>query len=409
MVCNGSMDAPKRDLMAAETAGIDLLESPGMREPLELAVARLGGTVESWQLAKLQHRPGAGSTGIFTVRLRVPDGGKRTEYVCITTAAVPECGLPLVRHDADAVPLTAWLYPSDPVLIGLPAACDPAAVGRSVFGGGEAELRMVSYRPLRRAVLEAVQGGRRVFLKVVRPDRAAQLLRRHRLLTDAGLPAPVATAGPADGVVVLSEAQGTHLARAIMNDGAAALAPETLLDLLKALPPEVLELSRRPAWAERAADYAKAAAAVLPTEQERIFALAGRVEELLAATDAGPVVPSHGDFYEANLLVDGGRITGLMDVDSLGPGHLVDDLACFLGHLAVLPAVHSGYVHVPAALERFAAVFDTVVDPAGLRGRAAGVALSLVAGAKTAGEGDGWQQDALQRLAIAEQLAADAT
>ena len=409
MVWNGTMDAPNQDVMATETAGIDLLESSEMREPLELAVATIGGAVQSWHLAKLQHRPGAGTTGIYTVRLRGNDGGDRTEYVCITTAAVPECGLPLVRLDGGTVPLTAWLYPSDPVLVGLPAACDPAAVGRSVFGGGDAELRMVSYRPLRRAVLEAVQGGRKVFLKVVRPDRAAQLLRRHRLLTDAGLPAPVATAGPADGVVVLTEAKGTPLARAIMNDGAAALAPETVLDLLKSLPVGVLELSRRPAWAERAADYAKAAAAVLPDEQERIFALAGRVEELLASTDAGPVVPAHGDFYEANLLVEGGRITGLMDVDSLGPGHLVDDLACFLGHLAVLPAVHTGYVHVPAALERFAAVFDTVVDPAGLRGRAAGVALSLVAGAKTAGEGDGWQQDALQRLAIAEGLAADAT
>jgi hypothetical protein len=97
-----------------------------------------------------------------------------------------------------------------------------------------------------------------------------------------------------------------------------------------------------------------------------------------------------------------------MDVDSLGPGHLVDDLACFVGHLAVLPAVHTGYVHIPAALERFCAVFETAVDPAGLRGRAAGVALSLVAGAKTADGGDGWQQDALQRLAVAEGLAADA-
>ncbi|MEV7646678.1 aminoglycoside phosphotransferase family protein [Arthrobacter sp. NPDC089319] len=402
------MEAPNQDVMATETAGIDLLESSEMREPLELAVATVGGAIQSWQLAKLQHRPGAGTTGIYTVRLRANDGVDRTEYVCITTAAVPECGLPLVRLDGGTVTLTAWLYPIDPVLVGLPAACDPAAVGRSVFGGGEAELRMVSYRPLRRAVLEAVQGGRKVFLKVVRPDRAVQLLRRHRMLTDAGLPAPVATPGPADGVVVLTEAEGTPLARAIMNDGAAALAPQTLLDLLNALPPGVLELSRRPAWAERAADYAKAAAAVLPDEQDRIFALAGRVEELLATTDSGPVVPSHGDFYEANLLVDGGRITGLMDVDSLGPGHLVDDLACFLGHLAVLPAVHAGYVHVPAALERFTAMFDTVVDPAGLRGRAAGVALSLVAGAKTAGEGDEWQQDALQRLAIAEGLAADA-
>ena len=43
MVCNGHMDAPNADLMATETAGIDLLESPGMREALELAVGTLGG------------------------------------------------------------------------------------------------------------------------------------------------------------------------------------------------------------------------------------------------------------------------------------------------------------------------------------------------------------------------------
>ena len=47
---------------------------------------------------------------------------------------------------------------------------------------------------------------------------------------------------------------------------------------------------------------------------------AARIIGLLPDTEPGPVVPSHGDFYEANLLVDGGEITGLLDVDAVGPG-----------------------------------------------------------------------------------------
>jgi hypothetical protein len=98
----------------------------------------------------------------------------------------------------------------------------------------------------------------------------------------------------------------------------------------------------------------------------------------------------------------------VLDVDSLGPGYRIDDLACFIGHLAVLPAVHEGYIHVPQAMERYLAAFDKAVDPAGLRARSAGVALSLVAGAKTFGQGEGWQRDALERLAIADRLAVEA-
>ncbi|MGC8035516.1 phosphotransferase, partial [Salmonella enterica] len=80
-------------------------------------------------------------------------------------------------------------------------------------------------------------------------------------------------------------------------------------------------------------------------------------------TQRGPVVPTHGDFYEANVLMQEETISCLLDVDSLGPGHRVDDLACFLGHVAVLPAVDSRYVHAPAALDRFARVFAQAVDP----------------------------------------------
>jgi aminoglycoside phosphotransferase (APT) family kinase protein len=123
-------------------------------------------------------------------------------------------------------------------------------------------------------------------------------------------------------------------------------------------------------------------------------------------------VPSHGDFYEANLLVSGGGVSGLLDVDAVGPGHLVDDLGCFLGHLLVLPSLDPGYIHVPAAAERFTAAFEEHVDPAALRARAAGVALTLVAGAKRRAAGAAsavpWRTDALQRLAAAEMLAASA-
>ncbi|WP_240974519.1 aminoglycoside phosphotransferase family protein [Crystallibacter degradans] len=402
------MNAPSRDLMRAETDGIDLLESTKMQQPLELAVGTLGASIQAWKLAKLQHRPGAGATGIYSVDVQVPDGTVRTEYVCITTSAVPDTSVPVVRLDDGTITLTAWLYPADPVLTGLPTACDSAAMARAAFGSGDADLRMVNYRPLRRAVLEASQGASRVFIKVVRPDKADALLRRHRLLTEAGLPSPELIPGPATGVVLLREVQGTPLAQALMNDGASQLDPDTLLELLDRLPVGVMKLSRRPAWAERAADYARAAAAALPQEQERIFRLEEKISKVLAETKPGPLVPTHGDFYEANLLIDGRTVTGVLDVDSLGPGHRIDDLACLIGHLAVLPAVHEGYVHVPQVMERYLRAFDEAVDPAGLRGRSAGVALSLVAGAKTFGQGEGWQLDALQRLTIAERLAAEA-
>ncbi|WP_442859150.1 phosphotransferase [Arthrobacter sp. CAN_A214] len=140
--------------------------------------------------------------------------------------------------------------------------------------------------------------------------------------------------------------------------------------------------------------------------------MSAAIDDLVRRTDPGPMVPSHGDFYEANLLMAGGRVSGLLDVDALGPGHLVDDLACFLGHLAVLPAVNRRYVHAPAALEHFGDAFERCVEPAALHARAAGVALTLVAGAKRrtadGSEAPGWAEDARARLDAAAALEARA-
>ncbi|MHA7292732.1 phosphotransferase [Arthrobacter sp. HLT1-21] len=417
--CSVAGPRPSTPDPGAEAAQLRLLEGDGAAEPLRLALATLGKQPTSWSLVQIHHRPGAGATGIYQVQIEAKGGLVATEFLCISTAALPANTPATVQLSSPdgATTLTVWEHPNDPLLPGLSWACDAASVGSTLFAGVQVtgrsaatvpDLATVSYRPLRRAVLIADFGGERRYLKVLRSGQGAHLAKRHRLLIDAGIPAPALIEVPAQDVLAMHPAAGTLLAELLMSDGAQSLQPRTLVNLLQNLPAGAMHLPDRPAWAVRVKDYARGAAAVLPGEQSRISALATRVHRLVAEVDAGPRVPSHGDFYEANLLITGDTVSGLLDVDALGPGHLVDDLACFVGHLAVLPAVDSRYTHIPQTLNRFLAVFDQEVHPAALRGRAAGVALTLVAGAKhraTARDPNSWQSDALQRLAIAESLA----
>jgi Ser/Thr protein kinase RdoA (MazF antagonist) len=281
-------------------------------------------------------------------------------------------------------------------------------VGQEVFcSAAPAELTEVSYRPTRRAVLRAAHGSRVRYLKVLRRDRAAALHARHRMLLAAGLPVPAPVEDPVRDVVVLRQLPGTPLAASVRRDGAAALHPEHVLALLDALPAAALELPARASWTDRVLDYGHAAAVALPEERARIERLATAIDEARRATDPGPVLPVHGDLYEANLLVGPaargtfGPVTGVLDVDAVGPGHRVDDLACLVAHLAVLPTVHDRYGHAPAAARRLLAGFDAAVDPVALRVRCAGVALSLVAGARRSG---GPPDRARRRLEIAEEF-----
>src|SRR5690606_12354653 len=178
--------------------------------------------------------------------------------------------------------------------------------------------------------------------------------------------------------------------------------------VLDHLPREAVELPRRPAWAERARHYAHAASVVLPEHRARIEALADGVEAALARTDPGPVVPTHGDLYEANLLMTDGRVSTLLDVDALGPGHRVDDLACLLAHVSVLPHLAPlTYPAVPAVLETWTAMCARRVDSGALHARAAGVVLSLIAGARRWCAAD-WRAEAEGRLAVAERWLAGA-
>jgi hypothetical protein len=259
-------------------------------------------------------------------------------------------------------------------------------------------------------VVEAIgPGGDRRFLKVVRPAATDALVHRHELLAGAA-PAPPVLAATADGVVVLPALAGTPMRGLLAGTegGPGDLPTPAALDaVLDALPSALVEAparSRRAAGDAlgRAADHAAVLGTVAP-------ALRGRLDDLTArlrAADPGehPEVPVHGDFYEAQLLVDGGAVVGLLDVDTAGRGHRIDDWANLLGHLVVLeqvlpdPAITARYRTelVAAALRRWPA--------AQLRLRVAAVLLGLATGPFRVQQPD-WPARTDARLELAEHWA----
>ncbi|MBG6085488.1 aminoglycoside phosphotransferase family protein [Zhihengliuella flava] len=368
---------------------------------------------------QLQHRPGAGVSALYSLR----DG---SGFVGLTTERLPESdaytqlripGWELAPVGYAPLTVTVWRHPDDPRLPGLATAAVPERA-ESALGQGDVLTRLetVAYRPLRRAVLRATFSTRPpavvervVYLKVMRPDQADALVERSRLLAEAGLPVPPVLAHHHDGVAAFAEVPGSSLSRLIMDDGAASLDPRDLIRLLDRLPSAVVDLPVRAAWADRADRYAEAARAALPDYSRRITELEEGVRTCLAEADRGPVVPTHGDFYEANLMMEGTRIVGLLDVDNVGPGRRADDYACLLGHVAVLPTVDERYQLIDTALEHFGAAFTRDEDPRAVWGSAAGVALSLIAGARAPGlEEDVWAPAAVGRLEAAEALLARA-
>ncbi len=67
--------------------------------------------------------------------------------------------------------------------------------------------------------------------------------------------------------------------------------------------------------------------------------LAGRIDDLAhalvpaAARSELRSATVHGDLHEAQLIVDGGQIVGLLDIDDAGVGDPLDDYATVLAHL----------------------------------------------------------------------------
>lgn len=396
--------------------GSRLLTSPEVADLLAAAAAHGGGTLVSWQLDHVDASPRRSTTATYTATIDWPFG-RREELLGASTRAGGR-----TTSDEQAVifadgerEVAVWLYPRDPDLPGLVRAAfaDQMAAlltEHGVLGGPvgaeQVRLEMIGYRPRRRAVLKATiatpSGPRVFFVKVLRAHLLAPTLRRHRLLLDAGVPAPQVAAVTHDHLLVLDELRGRPLAQAIFEPQAPCSA-EALISVLDAMPAEVTALPRRSPWAESIEQYATMVAASLPELAARLGWI---VTQVRAGLDGRPpgTEPSHGDFHEGQVFVADGRVSGLLDIDTVGPGRRADDLACLLAHLSTVQRMNAQQAErVSRVIHSWVPVFDTRVDPVELRLSAAAVAVSLATGPYR-GQETAWEHETTMIVDAAERL-----
>ncbi len=300
-----------------------------------------------------------------------------------------------------------WRFPHDPYLPGLAAAASRRSV-RDLLDtldvpDGHVTLRTRAYRPGRRAVIEVrVSGpqgdGRALYLKVLSGRRAEQVAQIHRLL-DGVVPVPrVVGVDPSSGILAM-EALGGQTLRSVLHDGGTLPDPDAVVTLSEAIAASGLESSNRPARFADPTRHVARLSSVVPDLSRDIERVADAAREL-----GTTIVPVHGDLHDAQILVTDGRITGLLDVDGAGPGHLARDAAGLLvrveSFLADSPA-HAAPVE--SWVSALTATYEGLVGRDVLRRARAGAWLSLATGPRRAGRPD-WRAETRRRVAQAVEV-----
>lgn len=392
--------------MTTSVDGVDaelgLLTGPAAGEWVAAVLAPMDATVRRWAARQVDYQPRIGTTVSYLVQVRWPDGTGTWETFGASSGELPER---VARVTDGETEVGLWRFPYDPDLPALPAVCDPARARRLLdaagvrVGDGVLRPRVRAYRPRRRAVVEITASGRTVFCKVVRPNRAWRLYERHRVAVESGCPVPVPLGWTEDGLVVLSALPGRPLRDALLGDGPVPLDVDDVVATLDALPAALADGRRRRTWGQQAGHYAEVVAAAVPELAQRAHVIAAAVDH---DQPEGPGVAVHGDFYESQLIVDDGRVTGLLDLDTAGRGERLDDVGCLLAHLAVLAQLTPAR---PAEINRLGSRLWSRgcrdLEPAALARRTAAVVLSLATGPHRVQE-PGWRAATARRVDLAE-------
>ncbi len=363
---------------------LQLLLGPDADGPLRALIEAANGELLSFRPRQVNHQPNP-STGVsatiaqYAAQVRWAGGRVANETLVMATGGrIPKRAAVL---EGDGVRVGIWRWPHDPDLPGLAAAVDADTVAALLadlgMGGGKVRLSVRAYRPGRRAVIEVSGTHGRVFLKVVRPHRVQALHSKHRQLA-AHLPVPHSYGYSPEGILVLQALPGSSLRGALTGPAVPLPTAGALQGLLDLLPAELAGDSSCADHLERAAHYADVVAGCLPDERTRLDDLVASY----ARTEPGehPAVPVHGDFYEGQILVDRGRITGLLDVDTAGAGHRIDEWATLLAHLCVLGLLHPKARRIKRYGAELLTELETRYARAELRPRISAAVLGLATG-----------------------------
>jgi hypothetical protein len=221
------------------------------------------------------------------------------------------------------------------------------------------------------------------------------LHRKHRHLSDH-LPVPDSLGlAPNLGIVVMRSLPGTDL-RTVLRDGGSIPDPLMLPALVATLP------NPEPEWTAHSplatlTGVVDLLGRVLPEEKIRLEDLSDQ----MGTDEDDDLVPVHGDFHEAQIIVQSGRVSGLIDVDTFGWGRAADDAATMLAHLHLLApgaTVPATVLDLARVLQRH---WDSVLDPVDLRKRTAAVVLGLATGPFRV-QRPNWPSETRARIAVAE-------
>lgn len=333
------------DVGEATARALRLLLGQQAAPMLDAAIGAHGASLTSVRVADAHVAPSGGVRVRFSASVERADGTHRSEVLVAATSDIPPGATVLAgEFEGDLVEVGMWQWPHDPMLPGLAEASHPERIAGLLVDAGERvattpRVNVLGYRPGQRAVLGVSDGRTRWFVKVVSPATVAGIRMRHDLLRGA-VPVPPQLTSRPDGVLVFAEAPGTLLREAISR-GDAAPAPCALRALLDELPDELMLLPSRRGHLDRVAQSVRVLELCTRgqpgCDEKWIFALRALADELrsLPSDSGASETPVHGDFHDGQVMVDGGRVTAVLDVDTAGRGDRADERATLLGHLSV--------------------------------------------------------------------------
>lgn len=378
--------------------GFDELVHAEIPGPVDAIYARAGSTIREQRAIQATWRPEKSLT--MRYRVTADDGGLAgTNDVVAVIGDIPG-GVSIVEGpDAE---VGVWVLPDDPNLPGLKSSLDVPTVSNLLADLGSKEeatgIRLRAYRPGRRAVVQVEAGQSSIFLKVVPPKRIEKLHAKHRFLTDH-LPVPDSLGlAPDLGIVAMRALPGVDL-RTALRDGTMPLPDPAAIMALPASLPEPPESSWK-SWSpeDNLEGTVDLLTRLLPDEGPRLQRLLGEIGE-----DAAPrELPVHGDYHEAQILVDGARLIGLIDVDTFGWGRSGDDAATMLAHLHLMASGSRSPERVIEFARTLNQAWDTVVDPVRLRLKTAAHVLGLATGPFRV-QSDEWPAETIARIEVAAQ------
>lgn len=371
------------------------VEIPG---PVEAIYDRAGSSIGEHRAIQATWRPGKSLTMRYRVSAEDGDLAGSNDVIAVI-GEIPE-GVSLVAGPEAEVGV--WVLPDDPMLPGLRSALDVPTVSRLLADLGSTEaasaVRLRAYRPGRRAVVQVEAGSSSIFLKVVPPKRIEKLHAKHRFLADH-LPVPDSLGlAPDLGIIAMRALPGVDL-RTALRDGRMPLPDPSVIVALPASLPAPPEPSWR-SWSpeDNLASTVDLLARLLPDEVPRLEMLLEAIGE-----DAGPRDhAAHGDYHEAQILVDGPTLIGLIDVDTFGWGRPGDDAATMLAHLHLMASGSRSPQRVIEFARALNQSWDTVVDPVRLRLKTAAHVLGLATGPFRV-QSPAWQAETVARIEVAGQ------